>query len=242
MNAVLTIARRELASYFQQPAGWIIVALFAFLTGVVFALLTLIPGQPATMRAFFNVSGWLLLPVVPAVTMRMISEEIRSGTLEALLTAPVRPASVVLGKYAAGLAFLGLMLVPSLAFVATLVVFASPGPDYGSIVAGYVCLVLLGGLFMSLGVLASSLTSNATLAFMAAMVGILGLLSVPQFAGGRLVVGTPVQKLFLAFDLSDRIGDFARGVVDLSHVVFFVSVAAWFLVAAVSVQEVRRWR
>lgn len=242
MKAITAIARRELASFFQQPAGWLIIALFMFLTGVVFAVLSLNPGQPASMRAFFNVSGWLLLPVVPAITMRLLSEEMRTGTIEALLTAPVRPATVVIGKFIAGMVFLVLMLAPSLSYVGALLILATPKPDLGTIGAGYICLSLIGALYLGVGLFASSMTSNATLAFMAAMVGILVLLSVPEFAAANVVAGTPLQKLCLAFDVSERIKDFARGVVDSSHVVFFVTLTAWFVLASISVQEVRRWR
>ena len=84
MSRVLTIAQRELSSMFRVPAGWIIIALFAFLTGVLFVNQTLLPGQPGTLRYFFMYAGWLLIPIAPAVSMRLMSEEYRSGSFEAL--------------------------------------------------------------------------------------------------------------------------------------------------------------
>ena len=85
MRGSLTIATRELSSMFRLPVGWVVIALYALLTGCVFGLVILLPGQAASMRLFFAISGWLLLPVVPAISMRLLSEEYRAGTIEPLL-------------------------------------------------------------------------------------------------------------------------------------------------------------
>lgn len=240
MTATLAIARRELASMFRLPVGWIVIALFALLTGCVFAYLAFIPGDVASMRLFFAVSGWLLLPVVPAVSMRLLSEEFRAGTVESLLTSPVSDAGVVVGKFLGAFAFLVLMLVPSLAHVLVLFVFADPSPDLGPIAAGYASLLLTGMLYLAMGLFVSSLTSNQTLAFLATLFALLVLLVLGTVERERLPqVARPIVQ-FLA--VRPRIDDFAKGVVDTAHVVFFLSGAAWFVtLAAISLQS-RRWR
>lgn len=241
MKRARAIAARELASYFRTPAGWVIVALYLFLGGLFFMLWTLVPGKPASMRDLFMLSGWLLLPVAPAITMRLIADEIRAGTMEGLLTSPVGAAAIVAGKFMGACAFLAIMSLPTLVYIGVLFAHASPMPDLGPILAGYLCLALLAGLYLSIGVAASCMTSNATLAFMLTFFAILGLLLAPGLMGSRLLPawGTGVIE---AIAPMPRIGDFARGVIALSNVVYFLSITGVFLLAAVSIVEWRRWR
>jgi ABC-2 type transport system permease protein len=239
MRAALAIARRELASYFQSPAGWIIIALMLLLTGVIFALVVLVPGRPASMRAFFDASGWLLLPVIPAISMRLFAEEMRTGTIEPLVTSPVHTAWLVVGKYLGAVLFFLAMLAPTLLLPLVLWQFSDPRPDPGPIIAGYVCLLLLGTLYLALGLLASSCTSNATLAFMVTLFLILGL----------LLVGTAAQTPWLpawtrtlaeAISTRSRVADFARGVIDTAHVVYFLAASGVLLLGSVAVLSARR--
>src|SRR5207244_13521406 len=99
MRGATAIATCELGSYLRQPAGWIIIALYLLLSGLVFGFAVLSPGEPASLRFFFTSSGWLLLPVAPAISMRLIAEELRSGTIESLLTSPLSGPALVLGKF-----------------------------------------------------------------------------------------------------------------------------------------------
>lgn len=239
MNRAIAIARREMGSYFRLPAGWIITALYLLLSGIVFSIGTLAPGQPATLKDFFGVSGWLLLPVAPAISMRLIAEELRSGTIESLMTAPVGSASLVVGKFLGALGFLAAMLLPTLAYVAVLYMLAEPAPDAGPMIAGYLMLVLLGGFYLAIGTLASALTNNATLAFMLTLFTILALLFA-GFAAG--FVPGAVRPLLYAVAINTRISDFARGVIDTAHIVFFITGAAWLLTVAVAAVEFRRWK
>lgn len=239
MNACVALARREFGAYLRQPAGWIIIALYVLLAGVVFCASVLVPGRPATLREFFALSGWLLLPVAPAISMRLVAEELRSGTIEQLLTAPLSAWSLVLGKYLGAMLFLGAMLVPTLVFPAVLWVHASPAPALGPVVAGYLCLVLLGGAYVALGLLASCCTSNATLAFMTTLFVILAVLFSPAAAE---ISPESLRPLLAGLSPAPRILDFARGIIDTSNVAFFAIVSAVLVVASVAVMEVRRWR
>lgn len=238
MTGVLTIARRELTSYFRTPAGWVIIALFLLLTGLVFARYV-VPGRPASLRDFFAISGWLLLPVAPAISMRLIAEELRTGTIEPLLTAPVSGAGVVVGKFLGALLFLAAMLCPTGAYVAIVDRVSNFPIDLGPVMAGYLCLLLTGAMYLGLGTLASSLTSNSTLAFLIALFAALGLMLAPMAADFLPPQARPV---LFALSITDRVTDFAKGVIDSAHVVFFVTMTAWFLVLAGCVTELRRAR
>jgi len=239
MTGVTAIATRELGSYFRQPAGWITIALYLFLTGMVFSLYILSPGEPASMRMFFALSGWLLLPVVPAISMRLVSDELRSGTIETLLTSPLSGPSLVIGKFMGGALFLLAMLLPTLVFVAVLFRVSEPAPDVGPLISGYSCLILMGLMYLAIGTLASSITSNATLAFMITLFAILGLMFM-----GEAHTRSPafLQPFVYALMIKPRVDDFAKGVIDSGHVVFFLSGTVWFLVLAVASVELRRWR
>ena len=126
MTQLLAISSRELAAYFRTPVGWVVTALYLALSSVVFAVLVLAPAEPASLRPFFGLSGWLLMFVAPAISMRLISDEIRSGTIEPLMTAPVSDWLIILGKYAGAVAFLAIMLLPTLVYPATLEALSNP--------------------------------------------------------------------------------------------------------------------
>lgn len=239
MSGTLAIARRELSGFFRTPAGWIIVALFLFLTGVVFARSVLVPGQAASLRDFFAVSGWLLLPVAPAISMRLLAEEVRAGSMESLLTAPVSGAGIVIGKFIGAMIFLVAMLAPTGMYLVVLDRVSTIQMDLGPVLAGYLCLLLTGALYLAIGTLTSSLTGNATLAFMLSLFTILALMMAPAAATFAPAWAGPALRTIA---LGDRIADFAKGVIDTAHVAFLATTAAWFLVLAACVTEMRRWR
>ncbi|MCA9288455.1 MAG: ABC transporter permease subunit [Phycisphaerales bacterium] len=240
MPLPLTIAAREYAALFRLPVGWIVIALYLFLSGVVFLVGSLAPGSAATLRTFFGVSTFLLLPVCPAITMRLLADELRSGTMESLMTAPVPDLAIVLGKYVAAVAFLGTMLVPTLAFPAILFYASDPAPDVGPIAAGYLSLILTGCLYLALGTLASALTSSQTLAFLGTFMTILAILLVSSVAADQ--VPEPWGDALRSLSISARVTDFARGVIDSAHVVFFLSASAFVLMLTHVAVESRRWR
>lgn len=238
MKGLGVIARRELTAYFRAPAGWLIIALYMLLAGVIFSVYVLKPGSPASLRDFFSVSGWLLMPVAPAVAMRLFSDEIRSGTLEALLTSPVSTGAIVMGKFLGAMGFITCMLLPTLVFVGTIYRVANIPPDPGPIICGYLCLYLLSVAYLGIGTLASSLTSNSTLAFMVTLFTILGLLFVAAPAD---LAPTPVRSVLYALAIGPKVSEFARGVIDAANVVYFLGIGGFCLLAATCTLELRRW-
>lgn len=237
MNA-LRIAGREWASYYRTSTGWVVTALFLLLCGFWIAYATIRPGEPATLRAFFGVSQWIMLFIAPAISMRLVADERRTGTLESLATAPVGDAAIVLGKYLGAVLFFATMLLPTLAYPALLEAVADP--DYGPILAGYAGLVLVGMLYLSAGLCTSALTENQVVSLLATIFLFVGL-ELAATAGGRWL-GPPADAYLFEASVLLRVADFAKGVIDTSHAAVMLSASAWFLVVAVVVLNARRWR
>lgn len=238
MTAVWTIASRELASLFRLSAGWVTLALFMFVSGSIFALVVLNPGQVASLRAFFGAAGWLLLPVVPALSMRLLSEEARSGTLDLLQSSPVSESAIVLGKYLGALGVLAILLLPSIGFALLLARVADRPPELGPLVAGYLSLLLPAMFYLSLGTLCSSLTSNQTLAYVSTLVVLLAILLASAL--GPTVTPERFAPALAWIGLDVRIQDFARGLIDLRHFVFFLSVSIVPLGISIAILRLRR--
>lgn len=238
MRATLAIASREFAGFFRQPMGWVVIALFLALSGAVFALGSLQPGSPASLRGFFAVSTWLLMFVAPAASMRLLADEQRVGTLEPLMTSPVSDWAIVSGKYLGAAGFLLAMLAPTLVYVGVLEIFADP--DYGPIGAGYLGLILLGGLYLAVGLLFSTLTDSQIVAFLASLFFFM-LLRIATLQGASYL-GEPWASYLFPLSIDMRMGDFAKGVIDTSHIVFFVGASVWFVVLSGAMLTLRRWR
>lgn len=240
MTPLFAIAAREFAGMFRTPAGWVTTALYTLLTGTVFALTALVPGEPATMRYFFSPATFLLLTVCPAVSMRTFSEEFRARTVELLVTSPIGEVTVVLGKFLGAVAFLAAMLAPTLVFPFVLWVASDPAPDPGPVVGGYLGLMLAGSAYLAIGTLVSALTDNQTLSFLATLIVLLMLLlgtglvaqHAPPWLGSRLA----------ALSILARVNDFSRGVILTGHLAFFAAVIAPPLAATVLVIAARRRR
>ncbi len=238
MSALWAIATREYASLFRIPLGWIAVALFLLLSGYLFISQSIHPGEPVTMRPFFGAWWGLLIVLAPLTSMRLFSEEIRTGTIEPLLTSPASEVQTVLGKYLAGMLFFATMLVPTLSYVVLLEVLSRP--DYGPIVAGYLGIVLLGMLYLAVGTLISTMTGSQMLAGLATF---FVLLSIDVFLV-RLAPTVPdrLGEVFYLLAPSLRIAEFGKGIIDTADVAFFLVGSAWFLALAVISLDSRRWR
>lgn len=245
MGRLWAIAAREYGSFFRVPLGWVVIALFLFLSGLVFSFRMLNPGEPASMREFFATWWSLLIVIAPAISMRLLSEELRAGTVEPLLTSPVSELAVVAGKYLAAVGFLVTALLPTLAYVWLLSMLARP--DLGPVLAGYLGILLLGMLYLAVGTLLSTLTSSQTLAFLSTLfvlVAIEFVLTAVEAVAAQMgvTIKPPWDQLLLGLSANARLGDFAKGVIDTSHVVFFLAASLWFVVMAAVVLRMRRWR
>jgi ABC-2 type transport system permease protein len=238
MKNVWTITSRELRAYFVSPIAYVVGALFLVAMGYLFSLI-LINSQDASMRGTFSNMTFLLVVLAPALTMKLLAEEQRMGTIELLLTAPVHDWQVVVGKFLGSLiTFAVIFLGPTLYYVLILFVFGTPDP--GPLATGYLGILFLGGSFLAIGVFTSSLTQNQVIAYFAGLV-VLILLWIADAAGGFAGTG-PLSDALAYLAITRHYNDFFRGVVDTTDIVYSLSVIVVSLFLATQVLQTRRWR
>ncbi|MBI4160884.1 MAG: ABC transporter permease subunit [Acidobacteria bacterium] len=255
MRNVLTITRREARSYFVSPLGYVITAIFLFLVGYVFYpilgrfadlclqygnnpyYLSLLNVNEQVVRPFFGVTKFIFLLMIPALTMRLFAEEKKAGTMELLLTAPHTPFEPVDGKFLGGFAMILVLLVLAGLFPALL--FWVGDPDLPPILIGFLGMALLGGAFVAIGLLASSLTENQVIAALTSF-GALFVLWLISWAGAR--AESTVGAVLSYLSLIDHLEDFEKGIVDTTHAIYYVSVIGFSLFLTQRVLESKRWR
>ena len=250
MQAYLTLTRRELGSFFVSVSGYIIIAGAVFLMGLSFVdLLVLLQGEstPVPVTQLFYSTGYfweILLLAAPVITMRLFALEKYSGTFETLMTAPVSDLQVVLAKFTAAMIFYTLMWLPSLASIFILRHYLTIPDvfDAGLLGSTFLGIVLLGALFMSLGCFASALTRSQIVAAMVCFT--LGYtMFLLSYLPGHVPMGSEWQTALVShLALFDHMNDFARGLVDTRHVVFYTSATCFFLFLTLRVVESRRWK
>jgi ABC-2 type transport system permease protein len=236
MRNVLTIAEKELKSYFASPLAYIVMAAFLAVMGFFFYGI-LVTSQQATMEYTFQNMGVILLLVSPVLAMRLLSEEQRSGTIELLLTSPVRDIEVVIGKFLASLGLMIVMLGWTLYYVLILVKFGNP--DAGPIWSGYLGMILTGATFLAIGLLASSLTSNQVVAAFITIASLLILWVVDAVSSS---FGTSVGAVLSYISLQQHQNSFPTGVIDTKDVIYFLTIIIACLFLASRSLESRRWR
>ena len=238
MKNVWTITTRELNSYFVSPIAYVVSAAFLLITGVLFSLIVTSSMQASLNATFSNVT-FILILVAPILTMKLLAEEVRMGTLELLLTSPVDDWQVVVGKYLGSLILFAVMLLaPTLLYVVFL--FAFGQPDYGPILSGYLGVLLLGGAFLAVGVMASSLTQNQVVAGFLGIVMLL-LLWIAD-ALSQIVGGGAVGDALTYLAITQHYNDFLSGTIATQNIIYPLSVIAVSLFIATQVLQTRRWR
>lgn len=239
MNLIWVIAKRELTSLFFSPIAYVVFGVFALISSMLF-MADFQPGQQASMRMSFGGIVWLLVFVVPAISMRLLSEELRSGTIETLMTSPLSDAHVIVGKWLGAVAFLVVLLSPLVLQAAILEVFASP--DYGPLVTGLLGLLLVGALYLAVGTLMSAANENQIIVFLLTLL-VTGFLTIGlTFLAPLTLWPERVQETLFYINVDRRFEDFSKGVIDTRNVIFFVTGVAMFLFIAVKVLESKRWR
>ena len=218
MKQAIHIFNKEFKDYFISPIAYIVIAVFLIVTGWLFFSTFFLYNQ-ASLRNFFSLLPITFSLVIPAITMRLFSEEINVGSYEILLTMPVTFTDVILGKLLAGVAMVVSMLIPTLAYAITVAFLGEL--DWGPIIGGYFGAVLMGAAFASIGVFASSLTRNQIIAFIIGMAICLGLTLVDKmlflFPGSILgVIG------YIGADFHFQ--NVAKGIIDTRDIIYFISV------------------
>ena len=237
MRNTLAIAWKESKVYFLTPTAYVVGAMFLVLTGIFFVRDVTSTFPEATVRGLVDWASFFIIFLSPLLTMRLLAEEQKMGTLELLLTAPVRDWEVVLGKYIASLGTLVVTIALTLYYVVLLYWFGDP--DTGPLLSSYFGLLMYGAAALSVGLLASSLSSNQIVAAVLGMAVLLPL-SFIELVSDR-VSGT-AEDVLNGLSMDAHLLDFNRGIVDLSHIVYFLSMTAVFLFLTVMSLETRRWR
>jgi ABC-2 type transport system permease protein len=253
LRNVLAIARKELRSYFASPIAYVIIGLFALLFGWFFyAYLDLFVRRSAGMgqmgggannvnqdmvRYVLMNSAIIILFIMPMITMRTYSEEKRSGTIELLLTSPLTDVEIIFGKFFGALGLYAAMLGVTL--LDMLLLFKFGNPEWRPIATGYLGLLLLGGCFVSLGLLISSLTKNQIVAGVITFAVFL-LLWIINWTADQS--GPTTRAVLNHLSIIDHFDDFARGIIDTKHVVYYLSFITFGLFLTAKSVDSERWR
>jgi ABC-2 type transport system permease protein len=254
LSNILAIAQKEIKSYFSSPIAYVVIGFFALMFGFFYyTLLGIFVEQGMRMmgmqggptqnvneqmiRPLFLNASVLLLFVLPMITMRTYSEEKRSGTIELLLTSPLTDVHIIMGKFLGAMALYGAMLAVTLIHVGVLFAFGTP--EWIPIATGYLGLLLMGGCFISIGLLISSFTRNQIVAVMATFAVFL-LLWVINWAGP--LTGPRTQAVLDYLSITNHLDDFTRGIVDTKHLVYYLSFIAFGLFLTARSVDSERWR
>jgi ABC-2 type transport system permease protein len=238
MRKVLILAQRELAAYVFSPLAYVIGAIFLLASALWFFHAIFIPGGEASLRPLFEMMAYGMIFVVPLLTMRLLSEEYRTGTIETLLTAPIEDAEVILGKFLGVLGFYLAMLAATVVFLIVLLSYGCP--DWGVTLMGYLGMVLLGAAYVSVGLFTSTLTRHQLLASILA-IAILAFFALLMQA--LIAYGTePWDRIGLRLSAMTYFSDFAKGIFDARGLVYFLTGTALFLFLSVKTLESKRWR
>ena len=238
MRNVLTIFKREMRSYFVSPVAYIIGGLFLILAGLFFVLPFFFGSSEASLRNWMGTIIVFLLFMAPMFTMRLLAEEKQSGTIELLLTSPIRDWEVVAGKYLAALGLWVSILLVTLIFPIILKIFGDP--DLIPIVTGYLALILMGGAMLAVGVLSSAASPNQIVAVVLTFALVL-ILYVAQFLENVFGAGTTLGSIFNYLSLQSHMNDLMKGVVDSKDIIYYLSVIVGCLFISTRLIEARRW-
>jgi ABC-2 type transport system permease protein len=249
---VFAIAQKELRSYFSSPMAYIVIGFFLLPFGVFFFLYlqsfvrqSLQSAQfggamninQQVIRYVLQNASVIILFIMPMITMRTYSEEKRSGTIELLLTSPVSDLEIILGKFFGALGLYVAMLAVTLLYMAILFVYGNP--EWRPIVAGYLGLLLMGGAFVSLGLLISSTTNNQIVAGVVTFVVFLMLWIIGWFADSA---GPTLGPITSYLSITEHFDDFSKGIIDSKHVIYYLSLITFGLFLTAKSVDTERWR
>jgi ABC-2 type transport system permease protein len=249
---IIAIANKELRSYFSSPIAYIIIGFFLLPFGVFFYLyLTAFVRQSLQSAQFggaMNINqqviryvlqnaSVIILFIMPMITMRTYSEEKRSGTIELLLTSPLTDLEIILGKFFGALGLYLAMLAVTLPYMGILFVYGNP--EWRPLIAAYLGLILMGGAFVSLGLLISSTTNNQIVAGIVSFVVFLLLWIVGWFADSA---GPTIGPITSWLSITEHFDDFSKGIIDTKHVLYYLSLITFGLFLTAKSVDTERWR
>lgn len=244
---MFVLLRKEIGSFFSSITGYVVIVVFLLINSL---FMWVFPGSfnildagYANLDPLFIISPWVFLFLVPAITMRLFSDEKKSGTIELLLTRPLSDFTIVFAKFLTGLLLVLFSLIPTAVYYITVYLLGSPAGnlDSGGILGSYIGLFFLAGIYVSIGLFASSLTDNQIISFIISMIlcfvfyfGFESLASLEMFSG--------FDSLIINLGINEHYRSISRGVVDSRDVIYFISIIALFLFFTKTVLTRRKWR
>jgi ABC-2 type transport system permease protein len=244
MRGVWATYTRELRAYFFSPLAYIVMFFFLIVTGVIFVNLIGNLVDPRVMAPdpalsyFFRASWLMLILLAPVLTMRLLSEELRSGSIEILMTAPITESQVVAGKYLAALTFYASLWLPTLVYA--ILIARQSDVDWGPVAAGYLGILGIGALLLAAGTFASATTRSQLVAAMVGVALVFLLFLLGMFEG--LLSSEGLKQGLSYVNLFDHIDEFARGIVDTRRLAYYGTGVLFFLFLATRALEDKKWR
>ena len=235
MDSILTIYKKELRSYFTSPVAYIVIVVFLIITGWFFTS-NLFVGGVVTLRGALDIIPFILIFFIPAISMRTFAEEKKTGTIELLLTKPITDFDIIIGKFLSTLTFAALAFAPTIIYVISLTFL---GPiDIGAIISAYIGLILMCGIYVSIGLFASSLTENQVVAFIVCFLIVFAL-----FMLNKILVYMPTGLVsILEYIGTDyHYGSISRGVIDSRDIIYYLSGITIMLYLTRTSLESRKW-
>lgn len=237
---------KEIRSFFSSIVGYVVLIMFFLVSGLFMWILpdtNLMDYGYASMEKFFSFAPWLLIFIIPAISMRSFADEFKLGTIELLSTKPIKEFGIIMGKFWAVLLLVLICILPTLLYVYSINVLSTHenSLDYGGIIGSYIGLVFLVGAFTAIGIFCSSLTDNQVVAFLIAVfinlilyLGIESISKIPSLAGGA-------DYFISLFGLQFHYQSISRGLIDSRDVVYFISVIYIFILATRLLLQKRKW-
>ena len=235
MKKVIPIFRREIFAYFFSPMAYIVISVFLLLTGWFFTS-DLFLADESSLRSVFSIIPFIFIFFAPAITMRLLSEERKSGTIELLVTMPITDMEIVIGKFLAGLGLLVVALIFTLPYALTILILGKP--DMGMLVTGYLGLILMGASYISVGVFASTISKNQVVSFIIAFMIIFILFLINKFL---LVMPPYLVPVLQYLSIDYHFANISRGVIDSRDLVYYLSLIVFMLSLAKLSLESRKW-
>ncbi|MFB3895512.1 MAG: ABC transporter permease subunit [bacterium] len=236
MKNIFFIAQREVKSYFSSPVAYVLIAAFLLVSGFLYILI-LNYNREAELGTLFHNMAIILLLLSPVITMRLIAEERRTGTVELLLTAPITDIEMIVGKYFGAVFVYLIMLILTFHFPLFLFIFGNP--DKGPIISGYLGLFLMGSCFLAVGVFGSSFARNQ---IVAAVAGFGMLLILWLFGATAQIFSGSIGAIAQYLSIYEHFNNFTRGIIDTQDIIFYISFIIIALFLAVKVIQNKKWK
>ena len=243
---MFALYKKEIAGFFSSLTGYVVIIVFLVASGI---FMWIIPGQTNVLDAgysnidtFFMLSPWVFMFLIPAITMRLLTDEINSGTIELLLTRPISDLSVVMAKYSAALTIAVISILPTFIYFISIYYLGNPlgNIDMGGTWGSYIGLFLLAAVYTSIGTFSSSLTNNQIVAFILSVV-----ITLVFFYGfdavSTIFTNSKAEYILQGFSINRHYQSISRGVVDTRDLIYFISLAVLFILATKFKLQSRKW-